>query len=152
MLNFSFSKVFQSLIGLGVGKYVNRVLLGLAVISCIWAYTNAYLVTKEAADLRKANAKLQLAVAANQGAIETMKMNFDKQSKLMSDVYQAGLDDKISAEEAKRALDAIEKDLTAPDADAAALEGRLNDWQKDMDECMEEASGGPASSEGNKIC
>lgn len=144
--------ILQNIVGLGLGKYVNLGLLLAAVVAGIWAYTNARIVATEASFLRSQVAALELKSKADELVISKLRENFDKQTKIMNDVYQSALDSKIEEDRAKELLNEFTESIEKLDGDTNAIESKLNQWQSDMDECLEEASGGPAARPENKIC
>lgn len=144
--------VLQNVVGLGLGKYVNLGLLVAAVVAAFSAYTYVKTTENTIASLESANSALRLAVASDERVIARITEDADKKVAILTELYRAGLDDKLTIERAMNDIDAFNHEATSGTAKPDELESTLNRWQGDFDECMEAASGGPPAKPGNKVC
>lgn len=144
--------VLQNIVGLGLGKYVNLGLLLAAVVAGTWSFTWAKVLTTENSILRATNANNELALKVADLNLKLVRDNFDAQSRILFTFYKEALDTEIELEKTKKIIDEMEREVTAAGGDHKVIEKKLNAWQRDMDECMEEASGGPPSRPENRVC
>lgn len=145
--------LFQQIVGLGLGKYVNLGMLLAFVVAAGAAYAYVTQTNREVAALEREVGALTAANASLGAALTVARKNYDAEVKVLADAYAAMADDKISAERAARAIREFSDRVRGGHrGDEKALEDELNAWQSDLNDCVAAASGGPPIKPNNGVC